>query len=153
VRCRAPKQSAKPTGRPCPHCGTVFQPSRKSQKFCSRRCCAATGAKRDYWKNVDARRATARAERRRNRDKWRAYQREYQARHRERISAKEAERRRKNPIQYLDSRLRREYGVTVEEYNRMLTQQGGACAICGAREGGSKNHSPRLHVDHDHITG
>lgn len=39
-------------------------------------------------------------------------------------------------------------GVTDEEYARMLTAQGGGCAICGA-----KPKTRRLHVDHDHATG
>ena len=41
-------------------------------------------------------------------------------------------------------------GVTLEDYQRLLTAQGGVCAICGRppREGGR-----RLDVDHDHRTG
>ena len=38
------------------------------------------------------------------------------------------------------------YGITENDYNRMYTEQGGACKIC------SKNF-PRLNVDHCHKLG
>jgi hypothetical protein len=48
-------------------------------------------------------------------------------------------------------KLMRVYGLTVEDYDRMYEEQGGACAICR----NPKNDGPRpsLHVDHDHATG
>jgi hypothetical protein len=49
------------------------------------------------------------------------------------------------------SGYKRKYGITVEEYDAMLRDQGGHCAICDAvvydRTG------RRLAVDHDHATG
>ena len=39
-------------------------------------------------------------------------------------------------------------GVGDDEYEWMLAEQGGVCAICG-----SPPKSRRLHVDHDHKTG
>ena len=39
-------------------------------------------------------------------------------------------------------------GVGDDEYEWMLAEQGGVCAICG-----SPPKSRRLHVDHDHRTG
>jgi hypothetical protein len=45
--------------------------------------------------------------------------------------------------------LNKKYGLTPADYERMLAEQGGGCAICG--------RPPRddisLHVDHDHATG
>lgn len=39
------------------------------------------------------------------------------------------------------------YGVTFEQYDALLAQQGGGCAICG----GTKPYGRgRFHVDHDH---
>lgn len=39
-------------------------------------------------------------------------------------------------------------GVDADTYERMLTAQGGGCAICGATP-----KTRRLDVDHDHKTG
>lgn len=44
--------------------------------------------------------------------------------------------------------LKDAFGITVEEYNRLLVSQGCRCAIC--RELPCKK---RLAVDHDHETG
>lgn len=49
-----------------------------------------------------------------------------------------------------DYRLRRDYGITLEDYQSMLTSQSSGCAICGATPEEGK---ASLHVDHDHITG
>lgn len=49
------------------------------------------------------------------------------------------------------SKLKRQYGITPEEYDALLTSQGGGCAICGAtKPGGRTKHFP---VDHCHATG
>lgn len=47
------------------------------------------------------------------------------------------------------------YGLTLEDYDVLLTAQGSGCALCGATESGrNRDGSPRrLHVDHDHETG
>jgi hypothetical protein len=48
--------------------------------------------------------------------------------------------------------LRKKYGIDSEGYDRLLTEQGGVCAICGA--GTSRTTwTKRLHVDHNHETG
>lgn len=44
--------------------------------------------------------------------------------------------------------LRKLYGITIEDYDRILCEQGGGCAICGKAAGNRK-----LAVDHDHLTG
>jgi hypothetical protein len=46
-------------------------------------------------------------------------------------------------------RLRALYGITPEDYDRMLDQQRGVCAICE----GTCSTGYRLAVDHDHKTG
>lgn len=42
----------------------------------------------------------------------------------------------------------RSYGITVDDYNRMLEDQDGGCYICG---GTDKDRA--LSIDHDHSTG
>jgi hypothetical protein len=42
-------------------------------------------------------------------------------------------------------RMRRDYGITPEDYERMYAEQGGRCAICQVER-------PRLLVDHNHTT-
>jgi hypothetical protein len=37
------------------------------------------------------------------------------------------------------------YGITSADYDRLVEQQGGVCALCRER--------PTQHVDHDHVTG
>ena len=46
--------------------------------------------------------------------------------------------------------LRRNYNLTVDEYNKMLLSQDDRCACCGSHKSEFKR---RLHVDHDHVTG
>lgn len=46
--------------------------------------------------------------------------------------------------------LRREYGITVEEYNDMFTSQGGVCKICRKHV---STLGRGLNVDHCHRTG
>jgi hypothetical protein len=51
--------------------------------------------------------------------------------------------------------LKRRYGITEADYQRMLAAQDGRCAICRTNEPPKhKDGSPkRWHVDHDHLTG
>lgn len=44
------------------------------------------------------------------------------------------------------------YGLSKVEYERMLLDQGGVCAICSSPNGSSKNRR-LMCVDHDHVTG
>lgn len=48
--------------------------------------------------------------------------------------------------------LKKNYGITVEQYDEMLVRQGGGCAICGSTESGDIRR-PVLHIDHCHETG
>ena len=49
---------------------------------------------------------------------------------------------------YLDSRLKREYGICSKEYDRLLKAQSGCCGICG-----QPDSRRALSVDHCHSTG
>jgi hypothetical protein len=47
-----------------------------------------------------------------------------------------------------NAHLRHKYKMTVEDRERMLTQQGGHCALCPIVD--SEKRGFRLHIDHDH---
>lgn len=49
--------------------------------------------------------------------------------------------------QFNAARLKRKYGITVQDYNHMLELQGGVCAICGG------TNFKTFAVDHNHVTG
>lgn len=55
-----------------------------------------------------------------------------------------------NPRASKDRHLRRSYGITIKDYDKMFESQGGTCAICGRPET-AKGRS--LAVDHSHDTG
>jgi len=52
----------------------------------------------------------------------------------------------------LRGHLRRKYSITLEDYNSMVEEQNGLCAICG-RTNSKKGVFERLAVDHNHISG
>ncbi len=51
--------------------------------------------------------------------------------------------------------LKKLYGLTLADFDRMLTEQGGLCAICRQPPTEAVNQTGQrgLHVDHDHATG
>ena len=78
---------------------------------------------------------------RKNKEAYNAYMREY--------NRQKPERRRSYD-------LKRFFGISLEEYNTMLEQQDGVCAICGQPETvlNRRTKQPQLlSVDHDHDTG
>jgi len=102
-------------------------------------------------------------------DERRAYQREYRARNRAKWAAKAREWREANPEKVKENsksyywanrnrllarmrmnQLRRDYGITSEQYDAMLKAQGGQCAICGSKHPGRRNGC--FAVDHCHKT-
>lgn len=54
---------------------------------------------------------------------------------------------RRNHEKVRDNYLRKRYGITLDQYNRLLETQGGGCAICGITE---SDFGKYLSVDHDH---
>lgn len=67
-------------------------------------------------------------------------------------ACRERERRRNTPRkERRDYDMRVKYGITHEDYDRMLAEQGGACAICNRLEADSRFGV--LVVDHDHKSG
>ena len=71
---------------------------------------------------------------------------------------KQREKERKDPIgtarKRMKYKLKYEYGITLEQFEQMLLQQNGVCAICRQPEAVRNNGKlVRLSVDHNHNTG
>jgi Recombination endonuclease VII len=87
-------------------------------------------------------------------EKIRAYNRAWYAAHKEEITARRRRKWAENAYGKSDERARRarnrrlrfKYGLSIDDYNALVAQQGGACAIC------RKRPEQRLCVDHCHVT-
>jgi fructose-1,6-bisphosphatase len=95
-----------------------------------------------------------------NREEIAAKQKAYRAVHKEEIIARqkawrEAHKEEKTAYyeahkeEVMSRQLKRNFGITLAEYDQMLEDQHGICAICG----GVNPDGKRLAVDHDHETG
>jgi hypothetical protein len=89
---------------------------------------------------------------RRDPDEKRAYHAAYYRANKDRLRAQSLAYARSHRSERLLSRrahyLKSKFGLSVAEYDTMLAEQGGVCAICRAPEDGK-----RLAVDHCHTTG
>jgi hypothetical protein len=75
--------------------------------------------------------------------KMHEYEKSFRKNHREKYHAKREA-----------LRLKSEFGITIDDYNRMLMEQGGVCAICERPERSKFNGKVcKLSVDHCHRTG
>jgi hypothetical protein len=97
--------------------------------------------------NLAAKKARTALDPQANRDRVRRWQLE----NAERYRAKQLEYAASGRKQLVDrkSYLKRKYGMTIADYDRMFEHQGGVCAICGKPRPDERT----LHVDHDHATG
>ena len=72
-------------------------------------------------------------------DELRAYSKKWKDDHREHVK-----------VQGRRDKLRRNFGLTPQDFKSLVSKQEGKCAICGSTTpGGNRN----WHVDHDHVTG
>lgn len=72
------------------------------------------------------------------------------AKNREKVCARSAADRAKNPEKYRAYELKHRFGLTLADYDAMLEQQDGVCAICKTATTGGRG---RFCVDHNHDTG
>lgn len=80
------------------------------------------------------------------------YNREYHLKYKQRINERHKKYREENPSYH----LQHSYGITLEEYNKMLSKQLGVCSICKQPEKIIHNRTKEiksLAVDHCHTTG
>jgi hypothetical protein len=66
------------------------------------------------------------------------------------ILAKNRKYIKENPDKRKNTMLKYEYGITLDDYNKMFNAQEGKCAICQKHQNELKK---TLCVDHDHKTG
>lgn len=63
------------------------------------------------------------------------------------------EARKKDPERFRGYDLKRNFGISIEQYNEMLEAQEGVCFICGNPEDSKRHENQKLAVDHCHSTG
>jgi len=122
---------------------TDFWPSQIRCKDCCRAYGRTEAARENnrnahkqwYAENREQVLADAKRWRAQNYDRYRAWQKEYSMRIRRRRRSYE---------------LRRAYGITIEEYETLLKEQGNVCACCGTATPG---HKGKFVVDHCHLSG
>jgi hypothetical protein len=88
-----------------------------------------------------------------NSEKRNAYLRQYREKNRERLRENDRRSYQNNRDKRLLKRRRqslKKYGLTIEDYDRMLVDQNGLCAICSTDKPGGQGC---FHVDHNHTTG
>lgn len=103
------------------------------------------GALRYYHEHKEERKQYSRDYALSNKDKIRARKKSYRLRNKDKFRQVARERRSSNKREFRSRRLMEEYGITADDYDRMYSEQGGLCLICGKSE--------KLFVDHSHITG
>lgn len=77
----------------------------------------------------------------------------YREQHKDELNKKHKEYIKKNKDKYINRKLIFLYGITLNDYNSMLENQNGVCAICSKKET-RKTHGTlnKLFVDHNHKT-
>lgn len=78
--------------------------------------------------------------------------REYRAKNPEKMRAYDRNYRRANPDKVKNMNLKKNYGITLKDYNKMLANQNNKCSICD-KEHKEDTKETRLNVDHCHVTG
>lgn len=63
------------------------------------------------------------------------------------------EHRKLQPDLYRNMELKKRFGITIDDYNKMLENQKGLCEICNKKPDGDTNKTRILAVDHCHESG
>jgi hypothetical protein len=125
----------------CKQCGQLkpladFYAEKSGREGKRPECKACTAARRKAWYQHNRKREIARV-------------RVWQQANPDRLKASRDRNRGRRNKKMREIHLRNKFGLTTEEYNRTLEQQGGACALCES----APTPGISLHVDHDHGTG
>jgi hypothetical protein len=79
-----------------------------------------------------------------NPQKWKDYAKVWKKENKDKVSMSYQRHAEHNKKKSRENRIKKTYGITQEDYQRMYDEQNGLCAICG--EPSIKN----FHIDHDH---
>ncbi|KKM94802.1 hypothetical protein LCGC14_1194640 [marine sediment metagenome] len=83
------------------------------------------------------------------RECFNARRRKHYAKHHTEVRSYTNKWRKNNSERIRIGRIKREYGISLEEYNKIITDQDNSCAVCNSVFKVDKKPV----VDHDHITG
>ncbi len=87
-----------------------------------------------------------------NTERWR----DYVSRNREKVRENKRRYGQENKERLKDLRLQKEFGISLEQYNKILLDQNNVCAICGnpeTKRDKKYNTLKSLAVDHNHSSG
>lgn len=127
---------------PCEVCDEVFADKKTRPTVNKRRVCRRCNATHSYCYSCEMAKPQADFSRNsRHRTELNYYCRQCMA-------GKRVLHRQKYPGRLRDGELRKRYGITLVEYERLSVSQGGVCAICKQAAEGYE-----LHLDHCHATG
>jgi hypothetical protein len=138
-------------GQPHRRCKTCQKENRNKYRSRYReKCITATKAWTE--KNKEKFNASRKAWAKKNAIKLKEYHKAYYQANQERIKSQKKEYRARCGIVYDNQRryanhLKQNFGLTVQDFNRLSKLQNGCCAICGEQP------KRKLHVDHCHTTG
>lgn len=105
------------------------------------------------WKkrNKEATKAYAKIWNEANKELCQELNRKFKANNPEKIKQYQKSFKTKNPNYFKNKHLEYSYGIPLDEYDRMYSNQHGRCCICGKHS--DETHRKRLFVDHCHKTG
>ena len=86
-------------------------------------------------------------------EKIKEYRKEYRVKNKEKIKEYWRDYQQKNPDAYRNTSLKANYGITLEDRNRMIEEQDGYCKNPFCLVKLSDIPERHVHVDHDHKTG
>lgn len=131
-------------GLPCKHCGGV-------ERFTSNYSCVKCSNNNDYLRkysktNKAKQRSLTYMQKYKESGKVSEVNKRYASKNKDKFKKYYKE----NKNLWKNSQLKRDYNITIEEYNVLLYNQNFKCSICEIH---IDNLTKKLHVDHDHTTG
>lgn len=85
-----------------------------------------------------------------NPDKWAGYARKYRVNNYDKHRENAKKYKSLHPERVKNTVLKRNFGITIDQFNKMFSAQGGCCLICGRH---ASEFKKSLAVDHCHKTG